>query len=79
MSTIWAFDNIENKHSLFRGEDYTKKFCISLREHTANVNNFGIRKMLLSTEKELRPHQDATECYICRKKFTRKLAKDKNH
>ena len=25
--TIWAFDNIENKHSLHRWEDCMKKFC----------------------------------------------------
>ena len=35
--------------------------------------------MLLLTKKELNPHQDATECYIYRKKTVKKLAKDKNH
>ena len=38
-STIWAFDNIEKKHSFYRGEDYTKMFCTSLREHATNVIN----------------------------------------
>ena len=28
MSTIWAFGNVKNKHSLYRGEDCMKKFCI---------------------------------------------------
>ena len=27
MSTIWAFDHIENKHTLYRGKDCVKKFC----------------------------------------------------
>ena len=27
MSTIWAFDHIENKHTLYRGKDCMKKFC----------------------------------------------------
>ena len=36
MSTIWAFDHIENKHTLYRGEDCMKKFCTSLREHIKN-------------------------------------------
>ena len=31
MSTIWVFDNIENKHTLYRGKDCMKKFCESLR------------------------------------------------
>ena len=33
MSTIWAFDNIENKHTLYCGEDCMKKFCTSLGEY----------------------------------------------
>ena len=41
MSTIWAFDNIENKHTLYCGEGCMKNFCTSLREHAANVINFG--------------------------------------
>ena len=36
-------------------------------------------KMLPLPEKELNSHQNATKCYICRKKFTHKVAKDKNH
>ena len=46
MSTIWAFDNIENKYILYRGEDCMKKFCISLREHAADVIYFEKKKML---------------------------------
>ena len=33
MSTIWAFDNIENKHTLYCGEDCMKKLCSYLRGH----------------------------------------------
>ena len=32
MSTIWTFNNIENKHILYQGEDCMKTFCESLRE-----------------------------------------------
>ena len=35
--------------------------------------------MLPSTEKELKLYQDSIVCYFCRKEFTQKLAKDKNH
>ena len=35
ISTIWAFNNTENKHTLYREEDCLKKFCSSLREDTA--------------------------------------------
>ena len=59
MSTMSAFDTIENKHSLYRGKDCMKKFCISLREHTGDVINFKKKRMLPLTEKELKLHQDA--------------------
>ena len=40
MSTISAFHNIENKHTLNRGEDCMKTFCTSLTERATNVINF---------------------------------------
>ena len=33
MPTIWQFDHLESKHTLYRGKDFMKKFCASLREH----------------------------------------------
>ena len=45
MSTIWAFDNIENKHTLYRGKDCVKKFCEFLREHAKNITGFEKKKM----------------------------------
>ena len=77
MSTIWAFDSTKNKHSLCRGEDCNKKFCISLREHAADVINFEKKKVLPLIRKELKSHQDATLCCVCRKKLTQKRGKDK--
>ena len=49
--TIWAFDHIENRESLYRGEDSIKKFCRSLREHAKNVIDFTKKKNLLSQKK----------------------------
>ena len=46
MSTIWGFDHIENKHTLYRGKDCMKKFWDSLREHAKNIINFEKKKML---------------------------------
>ena len=67
MPTIWAFDNIENMHSLYGGEVFLKQICVSLREHATNVIKFEKKKMLPLTEKELKLNQDSTICYICRK------------
>ena len=44
MSTIWAFDYIENKNTLYCGEDCMKTFCESFREHTKNVIDFEKKK-----------------------------------
>ena len=33
MPTIWRFDHIEDKHTLYHGKDCMKKFCSSLTEH----------------------------------------------
>ena len=40
MSTIWAFDHIENNHTLCPGKDCLRKFCESLREHAKNIIDF---------------------------------------
>ena len=47
MSVIWIFDNIENKHSFYRGQDCMKKLCSS----PTNVINFEKNKMLPLTKK----------------------------
>ena len=46
MSTIWAFDNIENKHGLYCGKDFLKTFCSRLREYATNVLSFEKKKIL---------------------------------
>ena len=79
MPTVWAFDNIENKHTLYRGKDCMKKFCTSLKKHATNVIKFEKNKMLPLTKNELKLHQDATECYICRKRFLKKFINDTNY
>ena len=79
MSTIWAFDNNKNKHSPCSGEDCIKNFCSSLGEHAPNMISFEKKKMLPLTGEELKLHQNSTVCYICSKKSTQKLSKDKNY
>ena len=54
MSTIWVFDHIENKDTLYRGKDCMKKFCTSLREHAKNIIDFEKIKMLPLTKEELK-------------------------
>ena len=56
-----------------------KMFSISLREHAADVINFEKKKMIPLKEKELKSHQDTTQCFICIKKFTPKFTEEINH
>ena len=77
MSRIWAFDHIENKHTLYRGEDCLKTFCESLKEHAKNIIDSEKEKMLPLTKKELKSDQYATVCYIYGKRFIKKFAKNK--
>ena len=55
------------------------KFCVSLREPAVNVINFEKKRMLLLREEKIKLHRDSTVCYICRKKFTLKLTRDKTY
>ena len=59
MSTIWAFDHIKTKHTLYCRKDCMKKFCEFLREHAKNIIDFEKKKMLPLTKEELKSHQDA--------------------
>ena len=54
---------------MYSGKDCMKEFFILLKEHAADVINFEKKKILPLTEKELKLDQDATQCYICRKKL----------
>ena len=40
MSTVSAFDYIENKHTLYCGKNCTKRFGESLRDHAKNTIDF---------------------------------------
>ena len=50
-STIWSFNYIENKRSLYSEKGCMKKFCEFLREHAKSIINFEKKKMLPLTKK----------------------------
>ena len=51
MSKIWAFNQIEKKHSWYRRENCVKKVCESLRENAKFIIDFEKKKMLPLTKK----------------------------
>ena len=54
MSTIWGFDLIEDKHTLYRRKDFIKKFCTSLREHTKNIIDFEKKKNVTVNKRRIK-------------------------
>ena len=46
MPTTWTFDDIENKHDVYRGEECMKKFCEFIRENTRKIINFEKTEMM---------------------------------
>ena len=79
MSTIWAFDEIENMYTLYRGSNCMKKFCTSLREHAKNIIDFEKKKVLPLTKEELKSHQDAKVCFVAEKRILKKFSKIINY
>ena len=61
MSTVWIFDDTENTHNVYRGEDYMKKFCEFLRNHAMKINNFEKKKMIALTKEQWESYENANE------------------
>ena len=74
-----GFDNIVNKHTLYRAKDCMKMFCNSLKEYAENIIAFEKIKMLSLTREELISYQYAEVCYVCGRKILRKVADDINY
>ena len=53
MSTISSFRSIENKHDVYRGEDYIKKFYQFVRVLAMKITNFKKKKMKLLTKERI--------------------------
>ena len=47
MPTMSSFKYIENKHDAYRGKEFMKTFCESLREYAMKIINFKKKKMKL--------------------------------
>ena len=73
MSTIWWSDHIKNNHALYCWKDCMEKFCISLRQHAKNINDFEKKKMLPLTKEELNPDQNEKVCCIWEKQILKKV------
>ena len=74
--TIWVFDGIENKHTLYRKKDYMKKLCESFGGHEKNIIDFEKKNV---TFKKGRTKVTCKVCYICQKRILKVLCKSINY
>ena len=54
MSTIWAFEHIEKKHTLYCRKDCMKKFRSSLRKHATNILDFEKKKNIVINKRRIK-------------------------
>ena len=69
MSTISSFSSIENKHDVYRGKDFMKKFRNSLKEDAMKIINYKKKKIRLLKKEQLESYENAKICYICKKQI----------
>ena len=67
--TNCSFDKSKNKISYYRGDDYMKKFCKDLREHSTRTINYEKKNMISLIPEEKIHHNKQKVCYICKKEF----------
>ena len=56
ISTIWGFDHIKNKHTLYRGKGCMKKFCKSSKVHTIRIIRFKREKNVINNKQKVKKH-----------------------
>ena len=79
MSTMSPFKSIENEHDLHRSKDCINLFCELLREHAMEILSSKKKKMKLLTNEQQKSYENAKSCYISKKEFEGKRAKDKKY
>ena len=79
MLKIGGFDYIKNIRTLYRGNDFMKNICPSLRGHGKNITDFEKKKILPLKKEELKSYEETKACYICWKKSLKKFSKEKNY
>ena len=67
ISTIWLFNDIENKHEVYRSKDLIKTFFESLKKHVVNTINLEKKQMISLTNKEHESYGNQEMCHFYNK------------
>ena len=60
---------MSRKINYYRGKDFMKKFCKSLKEHPTRIISYEKKKIIPLTKEEKINYNDQIVCYICKKEF----------
>ena len=71
-STRSSFKSIENKHDVYRGKDYMKRFCEVIRKQAMKIINFRKKKIKSLSKEKQESYENAKICYIIKEKFKNK-------
>ena len=61
VSTVWGFDHIKNKHTLYRGKDCMKKFCKPSKEHAIKIIGFKREENVTNNKQRVKKHTKKQE------------------
>ena len=79
MQIIWEFNEIENKHSLYRGDNCIKTFCEILKECAKSITNSEKKKNVAVNKKRTKITPKQQNVTFLEKKNQNKFAKDNSH
>ena len=68
MPTIGTFDGLENNLDVYRGEDYMKRFCESIRDRLMKIINSERKKIVPLTNDQHELYEKTKICYMYKKR-----------
>ena len=70
LDLITSYDLNKNKHSFYRGTDYTKKLCEDLKDLAMEVITYEKKEMIPLADIEKWKYETQKYCHICKRKFS---------
>lgn len=73
-------EQVKSETWLYRGEDVVEKFVNKIHEISETMKQvYKTNEKMKITAKQIEEHEKATQCYMCKKKFTKENYKTRAH
>ena len=66
---VSSFDSKQDKHSFYRGKDWTKTFSKDLKKHAIKIINFEEKEMKPLKDIDIKFYEEQKVCHISKKEF----------